>query len=143
MTSDTRHRACLCTAVAAHWHTPRQPVLPPPHGLESILDAQPAHEQCRLVEVVGVNIDTQRDNAMEFIKRHSVTFPVLFDPQQSVIREFGAKAMPTSYLVNRDGVVQQVFHGYSAQKRTRIEQAITTLLATTSETAKLTVEEAR
>ena len=94
-------------------------------------------------EVVGINIDTQRDNATEFIKRYNVTFPVLFDPQQSVIRQFGAKAMPTSYLVNRDGVIQQVFHGYSAQKRTRIEQAITALLATTSETAKLTVEEAR
>lgn len=94
-------------------------------------------------EVVGINIDTQRENATEFIKRYNVTFPVLFDPQQSVIRQFGAKAMPTSYLVNREGVVQEVFYGYSAQKRTRIEQAITALLATTSETAKLTVEEAR
>lgn len=79
-------------------------------------------------EVVGINIDKERSNAVAFMRRHAIDFPVLFDSKQEVIARYEAKAMPTSYLIDRDGTIRKIFHGYSAQKRAGMESAISELV---------------
>lgn len=79
-------------------------------------------------QVVGINIDKERENALDFIRDHRIDFTVLFDPEHQVIARFDAKAMPCSYLLDRAGVIRRVFRGYSAAKRDAIENAIAELV---------------
>lgn len=81
------------------------------------------------VEIVGINIDQEKENALRFVKRFSLTYTILFDENFKVVEEYRAKAMPTSYLIDRDGRVSQVFHGYSKKKLPKMEAAIASLAA--------------
>lgn len=79
-------------------------------------------------EVVGINIDKERSNAVAFMQRYAINFPVLFDPKQEIIARYEAKAMPISYLIDRDGTIRRIFYGYSEQKRAGMVGAISELV---------------
>ena len=86
-------------------------------------------------EVVGINIDTERAKATEFMQRLAIDFPVIFDVKQEVINNYKAKSMPTSFLIDRDGTVRNIFYGYTAKKRAGMELAISELVRSTGPTS--------
>jgi thiol-disulfide isomerase/thioredoxin len=57
-------------------------------------------------EIVAVNLDEDLADAKKFLAAHPVTYPVVLDPAGDVPKNFGLVGMPTSYLVDRDGVVR-------------------------------------
>ena len=46
------------------------------------------------------------------IEELGVKFPVLFDESKDVSRLYQVEAMPVTVLVDRNGVVRHVHHGY-------------------------------
>ncbi len=82
-------------------------------------------------EVIGINVDKDRAQANEFMQRFAIDFPVVFDAEQKTINNYKAKSMPTSYLIDRDGTIHKIFHGYTAQKRASMEATITELVRST------------
>ena len=56
-------------------------------------------------EIIGVNVKDKRPDALAFIKRLQVTYPILFDPQGQVGELYGAYGMPLTYLIDRNGIV--------------------------------------
>ncbi len=82
-------------------------------------------------EVVAVNVDERRDDANAFLsdKPHSMT--VVFDPKGTAPTAFGVSAMPTSYLIDRDGRVRFVHVGYSAKTIDAYKREIDELLSDT------------
>lgn len=76
--------------------------------------------------VVGINIDKEPANAQRFANLLGITFTTFLDPDHTVIERFKAKAMPSSYLIDRTGTVRQVFYGYNQQKMLAMEAAVTT-----------------
>ena len=40
-----------------------------------------------------------------FMAEHGYTFPALYDPSMNVARQFGVRLVPTTYVVNREGVI--------------------------------------
>ncbi len=62
--------------------------------------------------LLGVNIDDDSRRAMQMIKELGVTFPVLFDSRKEVSRLYAVEAMPVTILVDREGNVRHVHHGY-------------------------------
>lgn len=62
-------------------------------------------------EVLAISVDESADDARRFLSAHPVSFPVLHgDP--GVPLSWGVEAMPTSYLVDREGIVRAVHHGF-------------------------------
>ncbi len=62
-------------------------------------------------DLYAVNI-TQEDNldqVQEFVKRHQYDFPVLMDEEGSVSELYDVIAIPTSYLIDRNGVIIDKF----------------------------------
>ena len=59
-------------------------------------------------EIVAVNVDENTDDARKFLQKHPVSYPIAKDPKGILPGVFGVKAMPTSYLIDRNGVVQYV-----------------------------------
>lgn len=57
------------------------------------------------LRVMGVSIDDagMRAGIEEFVAEHGLTFTILHDPAERVSRVFRARAVPETYLIDRDG----------------------------------------
>ena len=62
--------------------------------------------------LLGVNIDDDSRRAMDMISELGVNFPVLFDDRKEVSKLYQVDAMPVTVLVDREGNVRHVHHGY-------------------------------
>ena len=62
--------------------------------------------------LLGVNIDDDSRRAMQMIEELGVNFPVLFDAKKEVSKLYEVDAMPVTVLVDREGNVRHVHHGY-------------------------------
>ena len=62
--------------------------------------------------LLGVNIDDDSRRAMQMIEELGVDFPVLFDDRKEVSKLYEVEAMPVTVLVDREGNVRYVHHGY-------------------------------
>ena len=77
-----------------------------------------------------VGIDEKPAAAADFVRKLAPPFATLHDREQKLVRQVVVPAMPTSYLVGRDGRVRVVhtgFHGDATARELRRE--IETLLA--------------
>ena len=62
--------------------------------------------------LLGVNIDDDAGRAMQMVDDLDVSFPVLFDTQKEVSKLYDVQAMPVTVLVDREGRIRHVHHGY-------------------------------
>jgi peroxiredoxin len=68
------------------------------------------------VVVLAVNIDKQRDNAERMVKQLGLTLDVLLDPAGSVAGSYDLPKMPTSFVVDKKGIVRYVNEGFDGPK---------------------------
>jgi peroxiredoxin len=78
--------------------------------------------------IVGVNVDRERSNMDAFVRRFHLTFPVVHDAAHRVADRYGPRTMPSSYLVDRGGVVRYVHQGFRASDAEVIEAKVRDLL---------------
>ncbi len=62
--------------------------------------------------LLGVNIDDDSRRAMAMVDELGVSFPVLFDEHKEVSKLYQVEAMPVTLLLDREGTVRYVHHGY-------------------------------
>jgi peroxiredoxin len=62
--------------------------------------------------LLGVNVDKDAGDAQEFLDETSVSFPILFDPESAVSELYDVIAMPSTVLVDREGNMRFIHHGY-------------------------------
>ena len=74
--------------------------------------------------VLAVNVDTERRAAMRLLDRLGVSYPVVFDPQGVWPQAYALPAMPSGYLLDRDGVVREIKSGYRASDLPALESGI-------------------
>ncbi len=66
------------------------------------------------LRVVAVNLDERPEDARLFLEDMAVSFQVVEDASETkqCARDFGVAAMPSSYLIDRKGVVRHVHRGF-------------------------------
>ncbi len=77
-------------------------------------------------DLYGVNVtsmDTRKD-ALAMVKEYGFTFPVLFDENGALAESYQFISIPTSFLIDRDGIIVDVF---SFAHREELERKITGL----------------
>jgi len=62
--------------------------------------------------LLGVNIDDDSRKAMNMVSELGVSFPVLFDARKEVSKLYKVEAMPVTVLIDREGTIRYVHHGY-------------------------------
>lgn len=78
---------------------------------ESCRDEMPSMERlyrefkAKAFEIVGVNVKDKRPDALAFVKKLQVTYPIVLDPEGEVGLLYGAFGMPATYLIDRKGMV--------------------------------------
>lgn len=80
-------------------------------------------------EVVAVNEDEDKANAEKFLKEIPVEFTVLRDATGDWAAKYGAESMPTSFIIDKQGVVQVIHKGFQSSDIDELEHKITELLA--------------
>lgn len=78
--------------------------------------------------LLGVNIDDDSRRAMQMVEDLGVSFPVLFDETKEVSKLYQVEAMPVTVIVDREGVVRYVHHGYKPGYEEHYLTEIRTLL---------------
>jgi cytochrome c biogenesis protein CcmG, thiol:disulfide interchange protein DsbE len=74
---------------------------------------QKAHERVgSTVAFIGVDVMDQQEAAKEFAKRTGVTYTLATDKDASIFKRLGGGlGMPTTFFVNRDGIIVSRFVG--------------------------------
>jgi thiol-disulfide isomerase/thioredoxin len=78
--------------------------------------------------VVGITTDDAEKAAL-FAERHHMRYPVVIDNDAETSRIYNVTGLPTMILIDKNGVVRDVFVGFDPGGDARLEGAIRTLLA--------------
>lgn len=56
--------------------------------------------------ILGINADEPRRDVVKFVEDHGLTFPVFLDPDSRVQDLYNIHAFPTSFFIDREGVIR-------------------------------------
>jgi thiol-disulfide isomerase/thioredoxin len=66
-------------------------------------------------KVLAITVDTDRAAADEFLarfKKEGLKLNVLYDPESKSIDAYGARAMPTSFIIDQKGIIRYIHVGF-------------------------------
>jgi peroxiredoxin len=92
------------------------------------LDEMQARYKSSGFEVVGVNLDEERADADHFLEQHPIHFAAVSDPSGECPQRYGVPAMPSSYLIDRQGKIRHVLLGFRDGEREETRAKIQALL---------------
>jgi len=78
--------------------------------------------------LLGVNVERDSRLADVFLRDTPVSFPILLDPEEKVSRLYDVAAMPSTVLVDRQGNLRKVFHGYRPGDENKYQDAVRQLI---------------
>ena len=84
--------------------------------------------QSKGLEIVGVNLDEEPADAKAFLAKTPAKFTILADASGQCPQDFGVKAMPSSYLIDRQGVVRHVHLGFKPSEAPQLREQIEAML---------------
>jgi cytochrome c biogenesis protein CcmG, thiol:disulfide interchange protein DsbE len=65
----------------------------------------------RGLEVVAISSDRSIDDLKDFLEKNKIDFPVLFDADRNVAKQYRVFSMPTTFLINKNGTIVEKFYG--------------------------------
>jgi len=82
----------------------------------------------RGLTVVAVTVDNDVENVRSFLKKYDIKLQALWDKKKKVADAYVVEKMPSSYLIDRNGIVRFIHRGYTPEELKRIEAEIDELL---------------
>ncbi len=58
--------------------------------------------------ILGVNIVDDAQTAAQFVHQHGLTYPIVLDQNQQVLALYRVNVTPTSYFIDRQGIIRVV-----------------------------------
>lgn len=79
--------------------------------------------------MVGVAVDKGGvSDVKPFVKENKLTYTILVDPRQTVKNQYGVRFLPTTYIIDKSGVIRAVHVGYAPGVEDTIENEVKSLL---------------
>lgn len=78
--------------------------------------------------VVSINVDESPEAAAKFLDKYPANFDIIYDKNAELAQQYQLKAMPTSFLFNRDGKLVGSHLGFKNKDVAKLTQVITNLL---------------
>lgn len=78
--------------------------------------------------IVAVNLDNEALDAAKFLQAYPAEFKIAYDPERNLARDYGVEAMPSSFLIDRDGTVIERHRGFKTANTDDYEAAIISAL---------------
>ena len=113
----------LLLDVWASWCGPCKQELP-------MLDEIAARLRHKGVEVLAVSVDQERDNVVKFLgSRGKWALTIAHDPKGEIADRLQPEKMPTSYIIDRQGIIRYVNYGFVPSDAPMIERRLADLSA--------------
>jgi thiol-disulfide isomerase/thioredoxin len=74
--------------------------------------------------IIGVNMDSDATEADSFLQNYPAEFEIIYDPDGGLAREYEVIAMPTSYIIGRDGEVITRHLGFKVKRQDEYEAVL-------------------
>ena len=74
--------------------------------------------------VIGVNLDNDLRKAMKFLDAFPVDFKVHHDKNRTLVNQYGVQAMPSTYIVGRDGELFARHFGFKVKQQEQYEAVL-------------------
>ncbi len=79
-------------------------------------------------KVIAINLDESRQKADKFLQQIPANFDVAFDPRGNTAETYSVKAMPSSYIIDKQGNVIYANLGFRARDEEKLEAKIRQLI---------------
>ena len=79
--------------------------------------------------VTAVSVDVVEEDALDFLERYPVSYPVAIDKTGAVPRSYSVNGMPSGYLIDKAGRVRSVHVGFKKGDEAALREEIKALLA--------------
>ncbi len=75
------------------------------------------------LHIIGVSLDLDRDQALEFMEQHPVDFELLWagDRHNDLMQHFELLGMPSAYLFNPDGELLKTYVGMASKDELAVD----------------------
>jgi cytochrome c biogenesis protein CcmG, thiol:disulfide interchange protein DsbE len=74
--------------------------------------------------IVGVNLDMERSDAAKFLEEYPAEFAIVYDADKQLARQYDVVAMPSSYIIGRDGQIAARHMGFKVKQQGDYEALI-------------------
>ena len=74
--------------------------------------------------IIGVNVDRVSADADQFLERYPATFKIIYDSEADLAQRFGVQAMPSSFVIGRDGTIRNRHLGFKKKKQDEYDSYI-------------------
>lgn len=74
--------------------------------------------------IVGVNMDSNAAEADKFLQEFPAEFTIIYDSDRTLGRKYGVEAMPTSFVIDRNGEIVANHLGFKVKKQDEYEQVL-------------------
>jgi peroxiredoxin len=106
----------------ASWCEPCKKELP-------LLDKMAPKLKARGIEIVAVNIDDDRSKAADFIRSRNLHLTVVGDSTKKIVGAYEPPKMPSSFVVDKGGVVRAVHGGFEPGDEAKLEAELSALVS--------------
>jgi cytochrome c biogenesis protein CcmG, thiol:disulfide interchange protein DsbE len=79
--------------------------------------------------IVGIGLDKDLKNLQKFLRATPLSFPVVHDAAGIIANRYAPPKMPSSYIIDRKGLVRHVHAGFRASDKAALEREVKALLA--------------
>ena len=83
--------------------------------------------------IIGVNMDAEPEAAQGFLDDYPANFKIISAPDGALAKEYGVIAMPSSFVIGRDGEVVTKHLGFKVKKQDEYEADLVNVLRTGTE----------
>ena len=80
------------------------------------------------VAVIGISVDEDASGIPKFVQETGAKFPIAWDDGQITSKSYQPPTMPTSYVIDKTGIVRFVHSGFHAGEEQELESEIDSLL---------------
>jgi peroxiredoxin len=79
--------------------------------------------------VIAISVDYVDEDALDFLDRYSVDYPVAIDTSGDLGRAFAVAGMPSGYLIDRAGHIREIHVGFRKGDEVLLKQSIAALIS--------------
>ena len=79
------------------------------------------------LEIVAISVDDEKGGLSAFANAHGAKFPIGWDEGKKIADKWKPEAMPSTFIVDKNGVIRHVHKGYHDGEESEIEKEIKAL----------------